>query len=79
MSEEQKIYHQHQKLASAGWKLREARLCAAIATQKELAEQTGIAPNIISDLECGRRRITPSWAKKIAQATGKNMNDLLKD
>lgn len=50
-----------------GRKLRDARLKAGIGSQKELAARTGIAPNIISDLERGRRLMSPTWAKRIAE------------
>lgn len=70
MSEEQAIYR--------GWKIREARLKAAIGTQKELAARTGLAPNIISDLERGRRSMSPAWAMRIAEAVGVKPDDLLK-
>lgn len=63
----------------AGNKVRDSRLKAGIGTQKELAERTGINPNIISDLERGRRPITPAWAMRIAEAVGKEYEDLLKD
>ncbi|MHB1405417.1 MAG: helix-turn-helix domain-containing protein [Desulfitobacteriaceae bacterium] len=70
MSEEQAVYR--------GWKIREARLRAAIGTQKELALRTGLAPNIISDLERGRRNVSPAWAMRIAEAVGVKPDDLLK-
>lgn len=60
-----------------GHKLRKARLEAAIGTQKELAEKTGIPANIISDLERGKRRMSPSWARRIAEAVGGNWTDLI--
>ncbi|GAB6170975.1 hypothetical protein JCM15765_04530 [Paradesulfitobacterium aromaticivorans] len=69
MSEEQSVYR--------GWKIREARLRAAIGTQKELALRTGLAPNIISDLERGRRNVSPAWAMRIAEAVGVKPDDLL--
>ena len=50
-----------------GRKLRIARLKAGIGSQKELAARTGIAPNIISDLERDRRLLSPSWARRIAE------------
>lgn len=61
----------------AGQKLRKARLEAAIGTQKELAEKAGIAANIISDLERGKRKITPTWAKRIAETVGGNWTDFI--
>ncbi|WP_088188432.1 helix-turn-helix transcriptional regulator [Desulfosporosinus sp. FKA] len=58
-----------------GQKLRSARLKAAIGTQKELAEKTGIPANIISDLERGKRRMSPSWARRIAEVLGGEWTD----
>ncbi|AFM43101.1 plasmid maintenance system antidote protein [Desulfosporosinus acidiphilus SJ4] len=58
-----------------GQKLRDARLKAAIGTQKELSEKTGIPANIISDLERGKRRMSPSWAQKIAEVLGGDWTD----
>ncbi|MHB8124442.1 MAG: helix-turn-helix domain-containing protein [Desulfitobacteriaceae bacterium] len=69
MTEEKAIY--------GGWKVREARLQAAIGTQKELAIRTGLAPNIISDLERGRRSMSPTWAMRIAEAVGVKFESLL--
>ncbi|MFZ3100776.1 MAG: helix-turn-helix transcriptional regulator [Desulfitobacteriaceae bacterium] len=69
MTEEKAIY--------GGWKVREARLQAAIGTQKELAILTGLAPNIISDLERGRRSMSPNWAMRIAEAVGVKSESLL--
>lgn len=63
------------QVVSAGQRLRRARLKAAIGTQKELSEKTGIPANIISDLERGRRQMSPSWAKRIAEAVGGNWTD----
>lgn len=60
-----------------GHKLRKARLEAAIGTQKELAEKTGIPANIISDLERGKRRMSPTWAKRIAETVGGNWSDFI--
>lgn len=60
-----------------GNRLRKLRLRAEIATQKELAERTGIAPSIISDLERGRREMNPSWAMRIAEAVGTSWEDLV--
>ena len=59
-----------------GRKMRDARLKAGIGTQKELADRTGIAPNIISDLERGQRSMSPTWAKRIAEAIGVYLTDL---
>ena len=61
----------------AGQKMRTARLKAAIGTQKELAERTGIPANIISDLERGKRQMSPAWAKRIAEAVGGNWTDFI--
>jgi len=61
----------------AGHKLRNARLEAAIGTQKELAEKTGIPANIISDLERGKRKMSPTWAKRITEVVGGNWVDFL--
>ncbi|MDR3543953.1 MAG: helix-turn-helix transcriptional regulator [Desulfosporosinus sp.] len=60
-----------------GQKMRNARLKAAIGTQKELAERTGIPANIISDLERGKRQMSPSWAKRIAEAVGGSWTDFI--
>ena len=43
-----------------------ARLKANI-TQSQLAEQLGIRQNMISDYERGKRRLSPSMAKRIAK------------
>ena len=59
MSEEQVYY--------GGRLLKKARMNAEVWTQKELAQRTGIAPSIISDLECGRRMMSPKWALQIAE------------
>ncbi|WP_308897951.1 helix-turn-helix domain-containing protein [Candidatus Desulfosporosinus nitrosoreducens] len=61
----------------AGRKVRKARLEAHIGTQKELAEITGIPANIISDLERGKRQMSPSWAKRIAEAVGGEWSDFI--
>lgn len=61
----------------AGQKVRKARLEAAIGTQKELAEKTGIPANIISDLERGKRQISPAWARRIAEVVGGSWTDLM--
>lgn len=71
MSEEKVVY--------GGWRIREARLRAAIGTQKELSRRTGISPTIISDLERGRRPISPAWALRIAEAVGTKSENLLAD
>ena len=62
-----------------GHKIRALRLRAEIATQKELADRTGISPTIISDLERGRREINPSWAMRIAEAVGTSWKTLLEE
>ena len=62
-----------------GNKVRTLRLRAEIATQKELAERTGISPTIISDLERGRREMNPTWAMRIAEAVGTSWETLLED
>lgn len=51
-----------------GKQMRNARLKAGIGSQKELADRTGIAPNIISDLERGQRLMSPSWSDRISEA-----------
>lgn len=61
----------------AGQKIRKARLEAGIGTQKELAEMTEIPANIISDLERGKRLMSPAWAKRIAEAVGGNWTDFI--
>lgn len=58
-------------------KMREARLKAAIGSQRELADKTGINPNIISDLERGKRPMSPTWAKRIAEVVGGYWGDLM--
>lgn len=60
----------------SGEKMRDARRKAGIWSQKELAMRTGIAPNIISDLERGQRSMSPTWAKRIAEAVGIYLTDL---
>lgn len=75
MSRERTISCQRSKYK--GWKIREARLKAAIATQKELAELTGIHQTIISDLERGTRSLNPAWAMRIAEACGRKYQELL--
>lgn len=60
-------------------KIRRYRLRAEIATQKELAEMTGLSQSIISDLERGRRSLTPSWAMLIGEAVGTPWQILLED
>ena len=65
------------KVSYSGQKIRRARLKAAIGTQKELAEKTGIPANIISDLERGKRQISPTWAKRIAEAVGGTWTDFI--
>lgn len=60
-----------------GEKIRSARLKAAIGSQKELAEKTGISANIISDLERGKRLMSPTWAKRIGEAVGVYWADLM--
>ena len=59
-----------------GQKVRAARLKAGIGSQKELADRTGIAPSIISDLERGQRSMSPTWAKRIAEVVGVYSVDL---
>lgn len=71
MSEEKAHY--------GGWKIRKARLHAAIGTQKELARRTGLSPTIISDLERGRRVLTPAWAMRIAEAVGTEWQELIEE
>ena len=60
----------------SGKKMKDARRKAGIWSQKELAMRTGIAPNIISDLERGQRSMSPTWAKRIAEAVGVYATDL---
>ncbi|MDA8229132.1 MAG: helix-turn-helix transcriptional regulator [Desulfitobacterium hafniense] len=60
-------------------KVKQARLLARIATQKELAQLTGISPNIISDLERSYRKMTPSWAMRIAEVVGTEWTTLLEE
>jgi len=64
------------QLVYSGRKMRDARRKAGIWSQKELANRTGIAPNIISDLERGQRSMSPTWAKRIAEAVGVYTTDL---
>jgi Plasmid maintenance system antidote protein len=67
--------NERRQVIYAGHKLRKARLEALIGTQKELAEKTGIPANIISDLERGKRQMSPNWAKRIAEAVGGSWTD----
>lgn len=60
-----------------GRNVRNERLKAGIGSQKELADKTGIAPNIISDLERGRRLMSPTWAKRISEGVGVYWIDLM--
>ncbi|HZK85240.1 MAG TPA: helix-turn-helix transcriptional regulator [Desulfosporosinus sp.] len=62
---------------STGKIMREARLRATIGSQKELAEKVGISATIISDLERGKRPMSPTWARKIAQVVGLSWTDLM--
>jgi|GEM_PF-5490841 len=61
MSTPTKIYEvgedveEESQVIYGGKQMRTARLKAGIGSQKELADRTGIAPNIISDLERGVR------------------------
>ena len=66
-----------QKESVGGWLIRECRLKAAIATQRELSRRTGISPSIISDLERGRRQVTPAYANRIAGVVGVKASYLL--
>lgn len=59
-----------------GKKMKDARLKAGIRSQKKLADRTGIAPNIISDLERGKRSMSPSWAERISEAIKNYSTDL---
>jgi transcriptional regulator with XRE-family HTH domain len=56
------------EIRKGGRRMKIVRLKAGIGTQKELAILTGIAPSIISDLECGRRPMSPAWENRIAEA-----------
>ncbi|TGE31885.1 helix-turn-helix transcriptional regulator [Desulfosporosinus sp. Sb-LF] len=60
----------------AGRTMRDARLKAGIGSQRELADRTGIAPSIISDLERGRRSMSPNWSKRISEALSAYSTDL---
>lgn len=60
-----------------GQKVREARLRALIGSQRELGEKAGISATIISDLERGKRPMSPTWAKKIAEVVGLCWTDLM--
>lgn len=60
-------------------KLKSLRLRAEIATQMELSRRTGIAQCIISDLERGRRQLTPGWAMMIAEAVGTTWQTLMEE
>jgi ribosome-binding protein aMBF1 (putative translation factor) len=68
---------ERQQVIYGGQKVRKARLKAAIATQKELSQKTGIPPNIISDLERGKRQMSPAWAKRIAEVVGGDWKDFM--
>lgn len=54
----------------------ERRLQAGIATQKELAERTGIPPTVLSDLESGRLFLSSAYALKISEVCGCSLDDL---
>lgn len=60
-----------------GQKMREARLKAIIGSQKELAQKAGISATIISDLERGKRPMSPTWARRIAEVVGVCWTDLM--
>lgn len=60
-----------------GQRIRVARLKASIGSQKELAVKTGISPNIISDLERGKRLMSRTWAIRIGEAVGVYWADLM--
>jgi len=62
----------------SGRTMRASRLKAGIGSQKELADMTGIAPNIISDLERGQREMSPNWEKRITEAFGVYSTDFQK-
>jgi len=64
-------------MSHGGQKMREARRKAGIWSQKELADRTGIAANIISDLERGQRSMSPTWARRIAQEIGVPAADIM--
>lgn len=56
------------KVIYGGQQMRKARLKAGIGSQKELADRTGIRPNIISDLERGQRMMSEKWSGLISEA-----------
>lgn len=70
VKEKQQVVYKKQQIVYKGKKVRDARLQASIGSQKELAEMTGIAPNIISDLERGKRMMSRTWAIRIGEAVG---------
>lgn len=65
------------QMSYGGQKMRDARRKAGIWSQKELADRTGIAANIISDLERGQRSMSPTWARRIAEEIGILSADLM--
>ena len=63
---------------TTGKKIREARKAAGL-TQKELAAKLGIVPNSISQYENGTRNAKPATLRRIAEAIGCNLFDLIGD
>jgi transcriptional regulator with XRE-family HTH domain len=59
-----------------GPKLRQARE-RKVLTQVELAEQAGVSPQTIYQLERGAQRARPSTLRKLAQALGVQSLDLI--
>ena len=59
-----------------GEKLKAARLAAGL-TQVQLAEKAGCIQRDISDWENGKREPVASTLKKLAQAIGCSMDDLV--
>lgn len=63
---------------TTGKKIREARKAAGL-TQKELAAKLGIVPNSISQYENGTRNAKPATLRRIAEAIGCSLQDLIGD
>lgn len=56
-------------------KLREIRQRKEM-TQLQVAAMTGIAPNVLSELENGRRRAYPGWRRRLAMALKVSQEEL---
>lgn len=61
-----------------GERLREQRLCLSW-TQEELAERAALHPSYIGQIERGTKKISLAVLKKLAEALGIAMGELLKE